>query len=155
MSSRASATNASRLSMLWLVGPASTNRRNKRLSFASLRQIFTRMRKSFFSKLSASIQLAATDPEREPTAEYLPHYWRLGNCFTNVAQTLRSERPIFKITWPYYLPFEGWELVPCCLGFGAWDLGFAAGSLHVENNPVGLNGCDSLAHSRVAPAGNP
>jgi hypothetical protein len=37
VSSRASATNASRLSMLWLVGPASTNRRNKRLSFASLR----------------------------------------------------------------------------------------------------------------------
>jgi hypothetical protein len=25
----------------------------------------------------------------------------------------------------------------------------------VENSPVGSNGCDSLARSRVAPAGNP
>ena len=57
-----------------------------------------------------------------------------------------------------YLPFEGWEFVPSCLGFGFWDLGFTAAPAAVsmaENNLVGLNGSDSLARSRVAPAGNP
>jgi len=37
---------------------------------------------------------------------------------------------------------------------GIWDLLPQAVSM-VENNLAGLNGCDSLARSRVAPAGNP
>src|SRR5437660_11580784 len=47
VSSRASEASASRSAPLFLVNPVSINRKNKRLSFASLRQIFTRIRKSF------------------------------------------------------------------------------------------------------------
>src|SRR5947207_4088903 len=63
VSSRASDANVSRAERLFLDKPASTNRKNRRLSFDSLRQIF-RMRKSFLLKASsASIQLAATEPD--------------------------------------------------------------------------------------------
>src|SRR6266581_5155092 len=64
VNSRASAASSSRVPKVVLVNPASTNRKNNRLSFASLRQIFTRIRKSFLlNASSASIQLAATDPD--------------------------------------------------------------------------------------------
>src|SRR5204863_3266884 len=64
VNSRASVASASRAVRLFFVGPGSTSRRNKRLSFASFRQIFVRIRKSFLlNASSASIQLAATEPE--------------------------------------------------------------------------------------------
>jgi hypothetical protein len=85
VSSRASAASASRLATLFFVKPASTNRKNKRLSFASFRQIFVRIRKSFLlSASSASIQLAATEPDAGTncrTSSVLLIV--LGNCFTN------------------------------------------------------------------------
>src|SRR5947208_7671695 len=66
VSSRASEASASRSAPLFLVNPESISCKNKRLSFASLRQIFTRIRKSFLlSASSASIQFAATEPEAE------------------------------------------------------------------------------------------
>src|SRR5438045_9092207 len=59
VSSRASDANVSRAERLFLDKPASTNRKNRRLSFDSLRQIFTRMRKSFLLiASSASIHFA-------------------------------------------------------------------------------------------------
>jgi hypothetical protein len=70
VSSRASEASASRSVPLFLVNPVSINRKNKRLSFASLRQIFRRIRKSFLLRASsASIQFAATEPERGPAGE--------------------------------------------------------------------------------------
>ncbi|HTL78993.1 MAG TPA: hypothetical protein VL136_06240, partial [Candidatus Babeliales bacterium] len=64
VSSRASFANLSRELAASFAKPASINRKKRRLSFASFLQIFTRIRKSFLlSASSASIQLAATDPE--------------------------------------------------------------------------------------------
>src|SRR5436190_10415631 len=61
-------------------------RRANRLSFASFRQIFARIRKSFLLKASsASIQLAATEPDARTncrTSSVLLTV--LGNCFTKV-----------------------------------------------------------------------
>src|SRR5205814_2571106 len=86
VNSRASAARASRLAALFFAEPTSTNRKNKRLSFASFRQIFARIRKSFLlSASSASIQLAATEPDARTncrTSSILLSV--LGNCFTNV-----------------------------------------------------------------------
>src|SRR5436190_3573832 len=85
VNSRASAARASRLAALFFVMPTSTNRKNKRLSFASFRQIFARIRKSFLlSASSASIQLAATEPDARTnclTSSVLLIV--LGSCFTN------------------------------------------------------------------------
>src|SRR5436309_10459776 len=62
VNSRASDAKVSPAARLFLDKPVSTNRKNRRLS--SLRQIFTRMRKSFLLRASsASIQLAATEPD--------------------------------------------------------------------------------------------
>src|SRR6266446_2964512 len=47
VSSRASAAKAARPAALFFVKPTSTSRKNKRLSLASFRQIFARIRKSF------------------------------------------------------------------------------------------------------------
>src|SRR5206468_10488867 len=64
VNSRASAASLPRAATVAFVKPASSNRKNKRLSFASLRHIFTRITKSFLlNASSASIQLAATDPD--------------------------------------------------------------------------------------------
>src|SRR5438874_11016591 len=64
VNSRASAASPSRVAILLFVRPVSTNRRNSRLSLASLQQIFARIRKSFLlNASSASIQLAATEPD--------------------------------------------------------------------------------------------
>jgi hypothetical protein len=50
--------------MVAFVEAVSTNRKNNRLSFASFRQILTRITKSFLLKASsASIQFAATEPD--------------------------------------------------------------------------------------------
>src|SRR5207253_4927377 len=85
VNSRASAASASRLATLFFVRPVSTNRKNKRLSLASFRQIFARIRKSFLLKASsASIQLAATEPDARTscrTSSLLLIV--LGSCFTN------------------------------------------------------------------------
>src|SRR4029077_5772541 len=85
VSSRAPATSLSRADAVVCDKPASTRRKNNRLSFASLRQIFTRMRKSFLlSASSASIQFAATEPDARTncrTSSALPTVF--GNCFTN------------------------------------------------------------------------
>src|SRR5882724_5462261 len=87
VNSRASAASSSRAAKVVLVNPASTNRKNKRLSLASLRQIFTRIRKSFLLKASsASIQLAATEPEARincRTSSVLLIVRGRGSCFTN------------------------------------------------------------------------
>src|SRR5437870_1875345 len=85
VNSHPSAASASRVAILLFVKPVSTNRRNKRLSLASFRQIFTRIRKSFLlSASSASIQLAATEPDARTscrTSSVLLIV--LGSCFTN------------------------------------------------------------------------
>lgn len=63
-SSRASAARPSLAATLPFIRPTSIKRRNRRLSFASFRQIFARTRKSFLLKASsASIQFAATEPD--------------------------------------------------------------------------------------------
>src|SRR5438094_5823238 len=63
VSSRASDANVSRAARLSLDKPVSTNRKNRRLSLDSLRQIFTRMKSFLLKSSSASIQLAATEPD--------------------------------------------------------------------------------------------
>src|SRR5206468_11246723 len=95
VNSRASVASVSRATVLLLVNPASTSRRNSRLSFASLRQIFTRIRKSFLlSASSASIQFAATEPDARTncrTSSVLLTV--LGNCLTN-ARTDSANRNV-------------------------------------------------------------
>src|SRR5437016_5731396 len=86
VSSRASAASLSRAATLPFVNPASTNRKNRRRSFASLRQIFARIRKSFLlSTSSASTQFAAAEPDARTnclTSSVLLTV--LGSPFTNV-----------------------------------------------------------------------
>jgi hypothetical protein len=86
VSSRASAANASRLAALFFDKPESINRKKRRLSLASFRQIFARIKKSFLLKASsASIQLAATQPEARTSCRTSSALLIvLGNCFTNV-----------------------------------------------------------------------
>jgi len=95
VNSHPSAASASRVAILLFVKPVSTNRRNKRLSLASFRQIFTRIRKSFLLKASsASIQFAATEPDARTncrTSSVLLIV--LGNCFTN-ARTDSANRKV-------------------------------------------------------------
>jgi hypothetical protein len=58
--------------MVAFVEAVSTNRKNNGLSFASFRQILTRITKSFLLKASsASIQFAATELMHVPTAAHL------------------------------------------------------------------------------------
>src|SRR4029077_14387746 len=101
--------------------------RNKRLSFASLRQIFTRMRKSFLLRASsASIRLAGTEREARincQTSSVL--LMVLGNRLTNT-RTDSAKRNV--------LSSRSRGLAPpsiSVLGFGCWDLGFTAfGNVH-------------------------
>src|ERR1700730_19363254 len=85
VSSRASAARISRFMMLLFVKPASTKRKNKRLSFASFRQIFARIKTSFLLRASsASIQLAATEPDARTNCRTSSVLLTVrGNCLTN------------------------------------------------------------------------
>ena len=85
VNSRASVPKLSRAATLFLDNPASTNREKRRLSFASLRQIFRRMRKSFLLRASsASIQLAATEPDARTNCRTSSVLLTVhGNCLTN------------------------------------------------------------------------
>jgi hypothetical protein len=71
----------------------------------------------------------------EPRISRITRIWK--NCIPNISaiRAIRSHAP--------------WDL-----GFVIWDLLPQAVSM-AENNPSGSSGCDSLARSRVAPAGNP
>src|SRR5207244_5694638 len=85
VSSRASVAKVSLVITLLFTKPESTSRKKSRLSFASFRQIFTRIRKSFLLRASsASIQLAATEPEARTNCLTSSVLLTVrGNCFTN------------------------------------------------------------------------
>src|SRR5438876_11988064 len=123
VNSRASAPKLSRAATLFLDNPASTNREKRRLSFASLRQIFRRMRKSFLLRASsASIQLAATEPEARTncrTSSILLIV--LGNCFTN-ERTDSANRKVRSSRSRGLVPPSIWELEFDLL-LGIWSLG--------------------------------
>ena len=126
VNSRASPANSSRVPSVAFVEPASTSHKNNRLSFASFRQIFTRIKKSFLLKASsASIQLAATEPDaRTNCRTSSPLLTVLGNCFTNAAPIRRIERCDPRdLAVSCRRPFWSWDLI-LYLGFGFWDLGF-------------------------------
>src|SRR5205807_5920534 len=131
---RASAASSSRAAKVALVNPASTNRKNNRLSFASLRQIFTRIRKSFLlNASSASIQLAATDPDERTNCRTSSVLLIVrGSCFTN-PRTNSANRNVLSSKsrgLASSFIFGTWGLTSY-LGFGAWDLGFpGVGSVH-------------------------
>src|SRR6266436_4121934 len=82
---RASSANLSQADAVAFAKPASTSRKNNRLSFASFRQILTRIKKSFLlSASSASIQLDATEPEARTNCRTSSQLLIvLGNSFTN------------------------------------------------------------------------
>ena len=122
-SSRASAARLSRAVELLLLVPASISRRNSRLSFASLRQIFTRSKKSFLlSASSASIQFAATDPDARTNCRTSSKLLIvLGNCFTKL-RTDSANRNVRSSRSRGFSPSSILEL-----GFGwlfIWNLGF-------------------------------
>ncbi len=146
VSSRASAANVSRAATLFLDKPASTNRKNRRLSFASLRQIFTRMRKSFLLRASsASIQLAATEPDARTNCRTSSVLLTVrGNCLTNV-RTDRANSNVRSSRSRGLAPssiLETWDLI-LYLGSGAWDLELA---------PSVSSSCVSPDSIREAPA---
>src|SRR5437763_14040150 len=140
VSSRASEASASRPAPLFLVNPVSISRKNKRLSFASLRQIFTRIRKSFLlSASSASIQFAATEPEARTscrTSSVLPIV--LGRRFTNprtdsAKRNVRSSKsrglaPSSIGNWDLRVI---WDLEP-----GIWD--FSLGNWNLPLRPLSV-----------------
>ena len=124
MSSRASFAKPSRQLAVFFATPASSSRKKRRLSFASFLQIFTRIRKSFLLRASsASIQLAATDPDARTNCRTSSALLRLlGNCLTNVRtdsanRNVRSSRSR-RLASPSILKLE------FCRLFGIWDLGF-------------------------------
>jgi hypothetical protein len=129
VNSRASAANVSRAATLFLDQPASINRKNRRLSFASLRQIFTRMRKSFLLRASStSIQLVATEPDARTDCRTSSVLLTVrGNCLTNVrTDRANSNVRILQIAWfSAILHFGTWDLI-LYLGPGAWDLELAS-----------------------------
>ena len=98
------------------MSPTSTNRRNSRLSFASFRQILTRIRKSFLLRASsASIQFAATDPEARTNCRTSSALLRLfGNCLTN-ALTDSANRNVRSSRSRGFAPSS-------ILGIGIWNL---------------------------------
>jgi hypothetical protein len=147
--------------MLFLDKPVSINRKNSRLSFDSLRQIFTRIRKSFLLRASsASIQLAATEPDARTncrTSSVLLSVRR--NCLTNArTDCAELERSVLQITWfSGVLHFGTWDLI---LFFGIWVLGFGTCQQHLcssENPPRrrlppwgsshSLSACSSMSFS--------
>jgi len=88
--------------MVAFVEPVSTNRKNSRLSFASFRQILTRIRKSFLlNASSASIQLAATEPDARTNCRII---FDVAHCssqllYKRTHQFRKSKRPILKVSW--------------------------------------------------------
>ena len=112
--------------------PVSCSRRNSRLSFASLRQIFTRSKKSLLlSASSASIQFAATSPDARTNGRTSSTLLIvLGNCLTKLRidsanRNVRSSRS------RGFAPSSIWKLgFGCLLGtwdlFVIWSLGFGA-----------------------------
>ena len=140
VNSRASVANRSRIASVDFVSPTSISRRNKRLSLASFRQIFTRIRKSFLlNASSASFQLAATDPDARTscrTSSVLLIV--LGNCFYERAHRLcEPECSLFQIAWLgtiFHLRLRIWFVI-CDLGVGIWNLApQAAASLCLTNS---------------------
>src|SRR5438445_939012 len=129
VSSRASDANASQLAILFFVRPVSTNRKNMRLSFASFRQIFARIKKSFLlNASSASIQLAATEPDARTNCRISSVLLIvLGNCLTK-ARTDSANRNVRSSRSRGLAPSSILELggLVVYLGFGAWDLELAA-----------------------------
>src|SRR6266404_6835171 len=107
--------------------PASTNRKNRRLSFDSLRQIFTRMRKPFLLRASsASLQLAATEPEARTNCLMSSVLLTvLGNCFTKARTDCANSNVLSSrsrgLLPPFILRFGDLILI-WSLGFGTWDL---------------------------------
>ena len=124
VSSRASVANTSRFVTLPLLSPASIKRKNKRLSFASFRQIFARIRKSFLLRASsASIQLAATEPDARTSCRTSSVLLTvLGNCFTN-PRTDSANRNVRSSRSRGLAPSSILDLGFNCL-FGTWVLGF-------------------------------
>ena len=126
VSSRASAANAPRLAALFLDTPESINRKKSRLSFASFRQIFTRIKKSFLlNTSSASVQFAATDPDARTsclTSSVLLTV--LGNCFTNV----RTDWANLNVRSSRSRGLAPSSILDLGFGplFGIWNLGFGA-----------------------------
>jgi hypothetical protein len=122
-SSRASVASLSRAVALLFVA-AWISRRNSRLSFASLRQIFTRSKKSFLlSAASASIQFAATDPEARTNCRTSSTLLIvLGNCLTKL-RTDSANRNVRSSKSRRFAPPSILKL-----GFGRllgiWGLGF-------------------------------
>jgi len=88
--------------MVAFVEPVSTNRKNSRLSFASFRQILTRIRKSFLlNASSASIQLAATEPDARTDCRII---FDIAHCssqrlYKRTHQFRKSKRAILKVSW--------------------------------------------------------
>src|SRR6202047_3965779 len=130
VNSRASAANASRRFTFSLLRPVSLNRKNSLLSFASFRQIFTRIRKSFLLKASsASIQFTATEPEARTncrTSSVLLSV--LGNCFTSLRtdsanRNVRSSRS--RGLAPSSILGLGFDPL-----LGIWVLGFGTCGFH-------------------------
>src|SRR6202030_1400880 len=133
VSSRASAANTSRGAALALLRPVSISRRKSLLSFASFRQIFTRIRKSFLLKASsASIQFAATDPDARTsclTSSVLLTV--LGNCFTNV-RTDSANRNVRSSRSRGFAPSSIFLELGVDRLFGLWNLGSGTCGFHRE-----------------------
>ena len=131
VNSRASAASWSRADKMVFVKPISRSRKNKRLSFASFRQIFTRIRKSFLLKASsASIQLAATEPEARTNCRTSSALLMLlGGCFTNNRTDSAKRKVRSSRSRGFGLPsIYGFGFGPL---FGIWNLEFVLpGSVH-------------------------
>ena len=140
VSSRASFANASRFARLFLLKPASISRKNSRLSLASFRQIFTRIRKSFLlSASSASIQLAATEPDARTSCRTSSVLLTvLGNCLTKL-RTDSANRNVRSSRSCRFPPSSILKLEFCCL-FGDWDLGFGICGRSRSNRLLGSIG---------------
>ena len=124
MSSRASVAKPSRQPAYSSLRPRRSVARISRLSFASFLQIFTRIRKSFLlSASSASIQLAATDPDARTNCLTSSALLRvLGNCLTN-ARTDSANRNVRSSRSRRFAPSSILAFGICRL-LGIWDLGF-------------------------------
>jgi len=122
-SSRASVARLSRVVALLFVA-VSISRRNSRLSFASLRQIFTRSKKSFLlSASSASIQFAATDPDARTNCRTSSTLLIvLGNCLTKL-RIASANRNVRSSRSRRFAPSSILKLGFGCLP-GIWELGF-------------------------------
>jgi hypothetical protein len=103
-----SSANMSRVDVVLCDEPRSIKRKNNQLSFASFRQIFTRIKKSFLLKASsASIQFAATEPDARTncrTSSMLLIVFGASRTRARVLQIETSDL-LDHVVW-YDLPFE-------------------------------------------------